>query len=162
MNEQLQLIAELSVALAAFSAVVFALDDRRSDDPVKSFRIRNLLGLSFATMFSALIPLGFDLAHLNSEYQWRTASAVLFLLAGGALSFTLPTYFRLNVPQTSRTSSLMAKTMLPLLILSLLAQLLHATGLIGNQPGIFFYGLLIVLLAAVMQFVTSILAAGGT
>ena len=162
MGEDLQLVAELSVALAAFSAVLFALDDRSSDDPIKVFRIRNLLGLSFATMFAALIPLGFDLTAIDPDYHWRIASAVLVLTAGGSLGLTLPTYFRLQVPQTSIASNVMSKTLLPLLMLNFIVQLLHAIGIWGNMPGLFFYGLLLVLLAAVMQFVTSILAASGS
>ena len=79
--DSLPVIAEISLGLAGFTAVVAVL--RRPDDLVSALF---LLGYSSATLILALIPFLFTAMGSESAIVWRLSSSVmlLFSLAGFA------------------------------------------------------------------------------
>ena len=76
-TDVLVLIAELAIAIAGFSSVVVALDNRavRNWDPFQRHNLRVLLQVSALTIFFALFPLILQRA-FNGESFWNWALGV--------------------------------------------------------------------------------------
>ena len=76
-HDALVLIAELAVAIAGFSSVVVALDNRAVRDwsPFQRHNLRILLQVSALTIFFALFPLIFQRA-MAGPASWKWALGV--------------------------------------------------------------------------------------
>ena len=72
--DSLPVIAEISIGLVGFSAVVAVL--RRPDDLIPSLF---LLGYSSATLILALLPFLFTAMGAEPEGRWQLSSAAMFL-----------------------------------------------------------------------------------
>jgi hypothetical protein len=154
--DNLQTIAEVSVALAGFGTVVVVL--RRAGDqfhPADAFRVFNALVPSIAAGFLALVPLGLDLIGVQEARIWRTVS-FLFAAVVAALSLSLSRRMR-GLPRDSRSviPSRVAATNFIALCLAAGACLINGTtALLGPpQGGFYFFGILVLLGIGAVAFV---------
>ena len=88
-NSTLELIAQLSVAMAGFSSVVVAYGHRHEQGWTASDRIRLslLVGDSLAVMFFALMPLVLQTYGAGPNFTWGLPSAALgaYVLVRGVM-----------------------------------------------------------------------------
>lgn len=86
MFEPFEILAEIAVGIAGFSAVVVAVTrDPTEWKTADAYRTALLLALSVSALFLALLPLGLSIAPLSDAAICRTTSAtlVVVLVLGG-------------------------------------------------------------------------------
>ena len=155
----LGLIVEFSIGLAGFSGIAGAFIHRTGEWPVVDrFRVSNLLFLSLTPGFLAFIALGLLRSGMTIDAAART-SAALFSIAV-IVMFNIFPRNRARVPEHDRhiVGLPIFLPMSALLALVLVSQLLVAAGIVISQPFVaFYFGLVALLLGAVVQFARLIL-----
>ena len=151
-EETLTAIAELSLGLAGFSAIVIALGERSGRASVDRLAVIFLLTASFATLFLALVPLVFAALGLSESAAFRASSAVMVVVALIWLATMVPPGFRENVLQPMK-KSVFTPIALSLAVANVVLQGVSAAGLTGMSPfGIYLLGLVAYLLGAAATF----------
>jgi len=151
----LELIAQLSVAMAGFSSVVVAYGRRHEKGWTISDRIRLslLVGDSLAVMFFAVLPLVLQGGYqVSSGFTWGLSSALLgiYTLARGLM--ILPRV-RGNVGMGDNSLHPLVIFLTSLCLIGTVAvQILNLVGTHPPLPGHFVTGLWLLLSSASMQF----------
>ena len=151
----LQILAEVSVALAGFTGVVGAFGDRRSSwTPFEFLRFRVMLGTSLATLLLSLLP--FALYHLH------LAPGVIWILCSAAYAAYLVTIFPLDV-RRGRALGLFEhpdyRAWVPLVLggsvaVAVALQVLNVAGVgFHREPGPFILGLFLLVVICAFMFV---------
>ena len=144
--DSLPVIAEISIGLVGFTAVVAVL--RRPDDLLSSLF---LLGYSSATLILALLPYLFTAMGAESEVTWRLSSGAMLLcsLAG----FVLLPQIRAPLTTDSLASKSLFVSIVVLGFLNAVLQLANASGMLGvPRFWPFLLGLLWYLVFCLTQF----------
>ncbi len=156
--DSLPVIAEISLGLVGFTAVVAVL--RRPDGglgTVNLFRSLHLLGYASATLLLSLFPFLLRAIGCEPEAMWRISSSAMSL--AGVVGF-IPSPQRrrsISLGQSILPKSMAMKSrfvaLLGLLALNLVLQLANAVGLFGlPQFWPFLLGLLCFLIYCLAQF----------
>lgn len=149
-------IAEFSIALAGFTSVVvvFARQGGRFS-AVDRFRVQNALWTSLGPAVIAFCPFAFGLFDFSATAVWRASSAVfsaylaVFFLVARSATAALGDSDRAVLGGGGRQVLVVSGV-----LVNLLLQPLNATGvLFSPHPGIFFIGLILVLLTSITIFV---------
>jgi hypothetical protein len=150
--ETLTAIAELSLGLAGFSAIVIALGERSAQASVSRLAVVFLLTASFVTLFLALAPLVFAALGLSEAGSFRASSAVMAVVAIVWLAILAPAGFRENV-LGRKNMPVFTPIALSLAGANIILQTLSAAGFIDANPfGIYLLGLFFYLLGAAATF----------
>lgn len=102
-TELLQLIVEVSIALAGFAGIVVAISSRgaASLSPIQKLNLTNLLATSFAALFLSLITLTAMSADVPDHYVWAITSGLGFV---GMIFFAIRS-INTVVKQSSNTAA---------------------------------------------------------
>ncbi len=156
--DSLPVIAEISLGLVGFTAVVAVL--RRPDGGlgmVNLFRSLHLLGYASATLLLSLFPFLLTAIGCEPEAMWRISSSAM-LLTGVVGLIPSPRRRQLislgqSISPESMAMKLRFVTLLGLLALNLVLQFANAVGLFGlPQFWPFLLGLLCFLIYCLAQF----------
>jgi len=111
------------------------------------------------TMFVALNSIGLELLSIDKEMHPRLSSGLMFILFGVLLStYSFPRYFKIGFATRSDFGKIIGMIIVPIIVINLAIQLINSLGYFGSSSaGVFYYGLLVMLMAAAVQFMTIIL-----
>jgi hypothetical protein len=143
------------VSFAGFASVVAIFQARWSQrtTPFDLFRFWVMLAFSLATLLFALIPFALHFLGLGEAAVWRTSSALLALFVIGNAAFIV-SLVRRRVPSVvSSLTPWISVFANVTYAVSIGAQLANVFGLLGGPTfGLYFLGLLILLLGAGVNF----------
>ena len=152
----LEVIAECSIALTGFGAIIAAL--RGADSPRGVFRAWSVVSLAGLAFVLSLIPLGLSLTTLAADTLWTTASAMAFVaIAASTIStFYLDNRLRISgFPAQARISIRSAQTCT---VIAILAMLLNALGWPRPAgPSLYALGVILVIVSALIALLHSFL-----
>jgi hypothetical protein len=154
-------IAGVAATFAGFSGVVAALDRRARGDwfPEERFRLMNMVVISLGTCLFTFVPLAEELFGLSKSTLWVTASILMGAFCAVYVLYAIPLRRRVG---RSRPGSLpLWSTVVFVLCLCSAAalQALNATAiLVERGAGLYVAGLLLLLVAAGIQFAFLVLA----
>lgn len=156
--DALVLIAELSLGIAGFSGVVVALGSLPGSWPrVDRLRLAALLTTSLGAMFIALFSLLLVMLDIDVGVVWRISSLVLALLLTVVMIAIVPGAWSITRETAGLTSPYAIGVFIPtvvLVIATALAGLANAAGMFGADAfGVYFGGLVVLLLISGIQFV---------
>jgi len=159
MNEHIVLvllgIAGVAATFAGFSGVVAALDRRARGDwfPEERFRLINMVAISLGTCLFTFLPLVEELLGLSESALWVAASILMGAFCATYVLCAIPLRRRVG---RSRPGSLplWATVVFVLCLCSAAAlQVLNVTAiLVERRAGLYVAGLLLLLVAAGLQF----------
>jgi len=153
-------IVEFSIGLAGFSAVVTAFLHRsRSLTPVDRFRTINLLLLALTPAFLAFLFNGLVLVFGDGAFVARFSSAVFALWLACMLLFIFRAKRRLPPEHEQALNNAIFASMYVIGVS--LVTILGASAAFGTMyvHAIFYFGLVIMLLFAVVQFIRILIGA---
>jgi hypothetical protein len=153
--EALSIAAQVAVGLAGFAGVAVLLGrGPGSWHPVDAVRIRGLLYAAFGALFASLVPVGLLLSGVAEAISVRCGSvailAVIFLW-GRTMSRAMG-----GSDEASRATfnRRVAVVIMTITFVTALAQVVNIAGVAGAaSPGIFFFGVLLLLGYAAFGFV---------
>lgn len=150
-------LAEVGVAFAGFASIVMALNRRGNWSSFDTERVRTLLVMSLAPTFYALLPFGFVGLDWPEPVVWRASATTAFvahvvLAASIARRMPLHTDARYVLPGAQR----FVRVGFGITALVMLLMLAVAANLIEAKPSAYYFGLLLSLLVAALQFGRSI------
>ena len=159
-SESLGLLVEFSIGLAGFSAIVSVFLQRSSQlSALDRFRIFNLLLLALLPAFIVFTCIGFESILADLDLAVRISSAVL---AGCLLIFVISIPGRLKRLPSDQRELIRTGAFLFLLVAvagNIIAQTLSSITLEGGVAfGTLFFGLSVILLQGVIQFIWIIIA----
>ena len=150
----LSIFAEISVALAGFSGIVIAFG-RHPSGLLSKLEIRRLSNLFILSGFALLLSLlGISLLHiefLSMDLLWRSASAVVILLAIPWLVWDVIRVLKLENSERAKVNPYILVTFYSLAVVMLLLQL--ANWVVIAKPWPFFLALVLIVAGAFQQFV---------
>ena len=151
-------VAEFAMALAGFTSVVVIFSRRGGDwRPLDVFRIRAALWGSLGAGFFALVPSGLQLVGAPGHALWRVSSGLFGVYIAVALVDVLRKMRKLDAESRLLLGTIAPRVLPVLLVIALIVQLANVAGTgFEPQPGAYFFGLLILLLGAVIAFVRTI------
>jgi hypothetical protein len=153
--DSLFVLAEISIGLAGFTGITAALYARGTWHPHDTWRTVSLLVMSFGALAFALTPYALLSVGVADPPVWRISSAafVVYALIGGiaAVRFQPPDAW--SVPSHRPIGVIMWAVS----TLNTIAQLLNALGLFPTPFGVYYIGLVILLLLGGFQFAVLIL-----
>jgi drug/metabolite transporter (DMT)-like permease len=77
-------LAQVAIGLAGFSAILVALSGKPHQwTPVDAFRIRNILALSFQSVFLSLIPFVLAFFSLPESTVWKVSLLIIAIATLG-------------------------------------------------------------------------------
>ncbi len=161
-EDALPTIAEISITLAGFTAVLFAVQSSfaGTGTPGQSDRILAILTIPAIVLVCALLPFGLAGLSASPAIIWGVPLCVYALFVGLQV---LRTFARIVGGSAQVTWPLLAYGLL--LVAALLAALALASGLglfLPFSPGVLVLGLIWSLLSAAFALVTAVRAAGGS
>ena len=150
----LSIFAEVSVALAGFSGIVIAFGRRPTSSlsPLEIRRLSNLFILSGLALLLSL--LGISLLHLelkDAGLLWRSASAIVVLLATPWLIWDVVRVFRLERSEMAEVNTYIVVIFDSLAVAMLLLQLANWIVMAESWP--FFLALVLMVAGAFQQFI---------
>ena len=153
--DSLFVLAEVSIGLAGFTGITAALYARGTWHPHDRWRAVSLLVMSFGALAFALIPYGLLSIGVPDPAVWRISSAafVVYTVIGGLAAV------RFHPPGASSVSSYRVIGLIIWAVSSLNAvvQVLNALGLFPMPFGVYYIGLVVLLLLGGFQFAVLIL-----
>ncbi len=154
-SESLGLLVEFSIGLAGFSAIVSVFLQRSSQlSGLDRFRILNLLLFALLPAFIAFTCIGFESILADLDLAVRISSAVF---AGCLLIFVISIPSRLNRLSSDQRGLIRTGAVLSVVVTvvgNIIAQTLSSIALEGGVAfGTLFFGLSVILLQGVIQFV---------
>lgn len=139
-------LAQVAIGLAGFSAILVALSGKPHQwTPVDAFRIRNILALSFQTVFMSLIPLVLAFFSLPESTVWKVSLVIIAAGTLGGVLLILSGVYRLSRPERAVLKALVVSTVTAVLFAMAAVELLAAFGIVRPAQGVFFLGLVVLL-----------------
>ena len=139
-------IAQIAIGLAGFSAILIALSGKPHQwTRVDAFRIRNILALSFQTVFLSLVPLLLAFFSLPESTVWKVSPLIIAIATFGDVLLVLAGVYRLSRLERAVLKTAVVTTVTTILFTTAVFELLATFGIIGPAPGVFFLGLIVLL-----------------
>jgi hypothetical protein len=139
-------LAQIAIGLAGFSAILVALSGKPHQwTAVDAFRIRNILALSFQTVFLSLIPFVLAFFSLPESTIWKVSLLVIAMGTLGGVLLVLSGVYRLSRSERAVLKAFVVSTVTAVLFTMAAVELLAAFGILGPAPAVFFVGLLVLL-----------------
>lgn len=139
-------LAQVAIGLAGFSAILVALSGKPHQwTPVDAFRIRNILALSFQTVFLSLIPFVLAFFSLPESTVWKVSLLIIAIATWGGVLLVLSGVYRLSRPERGVLNAVVVSTVTAILFTMGVVELLAAFGSVRPAPGVFFLGLIVLL-----------------
>lgn len=139
-------LAQIAIGLAGFSAILVALSGKPHQwTPVDAFRIRNILALSFQTVFLSLIPFVLAFFSLPESKVWQVSLLIIALGTLGGVLLVLSGVYRLSRPERAVLNAVVVSTVTAILSTMAVVELLAAFGIVRPATGVFFFGLVVLL-----------------
>jgi hypothetical protein len=139
-------LAQVAIGLAGFSAILVALSGKPHQwTPVDAFRIRNILALSFQSVFLSLVPFVLAFFSLPQSAVWQLSLLILALGTLGGVLLVLSGVYRLARPERAVLNALVVSAVTAVLSAMAAVELLAAFGIVRPAPGVFFLGLVVLL-----------------
>jgi len=139
-------LAQVAIGLAGFLAILVALSGKPHQwTPVDAFRIRNILALSFQSVFLALIPFLLAFFSVPEAMVWRLSLAVIALATLACVLLILHGVYRLSRAERAVLNALVVSSVTAVLFATAVVELLAVCGVFRPAPAVFFLGLLVLL-----------------
>ena len=113
--------------------------------PVDAFRIRNILALSFQSVFLSLVPFGLTFFLLPEATVWRLSLLVVAIATLADAVLVLGGVYRLSRPDRAVLKALVVSTVTAILFITAAVELLAAVDMLRPAPAVFFLGIVILL-----------------
>jgi hypothetical protein len=137
-------LAQVAIGVAGFSAILVALSGKpHLWTPVDAFRIRNILALSFQSVFLALVPFVLALFSLPESTVWKVSLLILALGTSGGVLLVLSGVYRLSASERAVLKAAVVSTVVAVLIFMAAVELLAVFGVVRPPAAVFFLGLLV-------------------
>jgi hypothetical protein len=155
--DALILVAELALGISGFSGVVVALGTSLGNWPeVDRLRLAALLAAGVGALFLVLIALLLIMLGIDADRVWRISSILMSVHGIGVMFTIVPRAWAITRTTTGMKSPYSVAVFIPIVItlcINIIVQLMNATGILNGDPfGIFFAGLVILLLISGAQF----------
>jgi hypothetical protein len=138
--------AQLAIGLAGFSAILVALSGKPHQwTPVDAFRIRNILGFTFQSVFLSLVPFVLAFFSLSEPKVWQVSLLVLAIATLGGVLLVLSGVYRLSRSERAVLNAVVVSTVVVVLCAMAAVELLAAFGVVRPASGVFFLGLVVLL-----------------
>jgi hypothetical protein len=139
-------LAEVAIGLAGFSAILVALSGKPHQwTPVDAFRIRNILALSFQSVFLSLIPFVLAFFSLPESAVWKCSLLIIAIATFGNVLLILSGVYRLSRAERAVLKTVVVSTVTAILFAMAAVELLAAFGIVRPARGVFFLGLVVLL-----------------
>ena len=139
-------LAQVAIGLAGFSAILVALSGKPHQwTPVDAFRIRNILALSFQTVFLALVPFVLAFFSWPEATVWKASLLTIAIATLAGVLLVLSGVYRLSRPERAVLNAVVVSTVTATLTVMAAVELLAAFGIVRPGPGVFFLGLVVLL-----------------
>ena len=139
-------LAQVAVGVAGFSAILIALSGKPHQwTPVDAFRIRNILALSFQSVFLSLVPFVLAFFSLPEPTVWRVSLLILAIGSLGGVVLVLTGVYRLSSSERAVLKTLVVSSVAAVLCVMAAAELLAAFGIVRPASGVFFLGVVALL-----------------
>jgi hypothetical protein len=112
---------------------------------VDAFRIRNILALSFQTVFLSLVPLLLVFFSLPESTVWKVSPLIIAIATFADVLLVLSGVYRLSHLERAVLKTAVVTTVTAILFAMAVLELLATFGIIGPAPGVFFLGLIVLL-----------------
>jgi hypothetical protein len=154
-TDSLFVLAEIAIGLAGFTGVSAALYARDTWHPYDRYRTVALLFTSFGALGFALIPYGLQLLGVPNETLWRVCSGaiVAYVFVMAAVAFRTRPTEPSSLPFYGEITAVFSVVG----GLGTLVQALNALGLFSASFGVYYLGLVVLLLVGGMQFAVIVL-----
>jgi hypothetical protein len=152
-SDSLLTLAEIALGFAGFTAVVATFTRTPGRwPPVERFRLLVLLLSSLGVLFLALLPLAIAYLGATDASALRLSSGVMagFTLVGWAPILRAHAALKVHSPDLSAPRLFLSANVGS--VANVTAQLLNSLAVIGPSFGVYFCGLLWLLLVAALQF----------
>ncbi len=165
--DAMTIIAELALGIAGFSGVIVALSSRPGEwSRVDRLRLATLLATGLGALFLVLFAMMLIMLQVDIDLVWRISS-LLMALHGLVIMITIvPGAWSITRDTSGMKAPYSVAVFIPTVILAglnILAQSVNAVGILTiDRFGIFFAGLVILLLNSGTQFVRLLFLARGT
>lgn len=139
-------LAQVAIGLAGFSAILVALSGKPHQwTPVDAFRIRNILALSFQSVFLSLIPFVLAFFSLPESTVWKVSLLIIAIATLGGVLLVLSGVYRLSRPERAVLNAVVVSTVIAILLITAAVELFAAFAIFRPAPGVFFLGLVVLL-----------------
>jgi hypothetical protein len=139
-------LAQVAIGLAGFSAILVALSGKPHQwTPVDAFRIRNILALSFQSVFLALIPFVLTFLAIPESTVWKISLLVIAMGTLGVVMLVLSGVYRLSRAERAVLKAVVVSTVTVTLLIMATFELLAAFGIVRPAQGVFILGLVVLL-----------------
>lgn len=139
-------LAQVAIGLAGFSAILVALSGKPHQwTPVDAFRIRNILALSFQSVFLSLTPFALAFFSLPESTVWKLSLLIIAIATFGGVLLVLSGVYRLSHSERAVLNAGVVSTVTAILSITAAVELLAALGIVRPAPGVFFLGLVVLL-----------------
>ena len=139
-------LAQVAIGLAGFSAILVALSGKpHLWTPVDAFRIRNILALSFQSVFLSLIPFVLSFFSVPEATVWKASLLILALATLGCVALVLSGVYRLSRSDRAVLNALVVSTVTTVLFITAAVELLAVLNIVRPAPAVFFLGLIVLL-----------------
>lgn len=139
-------LAQVAIGLAGFSAILVALSGKPHQwTAVDAFRIRNILALSFQTVFLSLVPFVLAFFSFPEATVWKVSLLIIALATFGGVLLVLSGVYRLSRPERAVLNAVVVSMVTATLFAMAMVELLAGFGVVRPAPGVFFLGLVVLL-----------------
>jgi hypothetical protein len=139
-------LAQVAIGLAGFSAILVALSGKPQQwTPVDAFRIRNILALSFQSVFLSLVPFVLAFFSLPESTVWKVSLLIIAIATLGGVLLVLSGVYRLSRPERAVLNAVVVSTVIAILLTTAAVELLAAFAIVRPAPAVFFLGLVVLL-----------------
>jgi hypothetical protein len=137
-------LAQVAIGVAGFSAILVALSGKpHLWTPVDAFRIRNILALSFQSVFLSLVPFVLALFSLPESTVWKASLLILALATLAGVLLVLSGVYRLSPSERAVLKAVVVATVVAVLFFMAAVELLAVFGVVRPPSAVFFLGLLV-------------------
>ena len=127
-------LAEVAIAIAGFSGIVVALQNRTVDwSETDKLRFSALLQVSFESVFFSFVPIVLYLMHPSEPFVWRWSSGLWLVYIACTVAYRVPQIRRVSAPG-SDTSKLAMRFVLSSFCTSVLLQVANVVWLRVSWP----------------------------
>jgi hypothetical protein len=113
--------------------------------PVDAFRIRNILALSFQSVFLSLTPFVLAFFSLPESTVWKASLLILALGTFAGVLLVLSGVYRLSRAERAVLNAVVVSTVVAILSIAAAVELVAAFGIVRPATGVFFLGLVVLL-----------------
>ena len=153
-SEILLAFAQLSLGLAGFSSIVVALSGSpHSWTPLDSFRIRNMLLVSFLALFVSLLPVVLEQLSMPETSSWRVSLVAIGLVTSIVALTGLRSFRELSAQERLAVRPMWFYSLVATLLVVATIELIASFSSTFEAAGVFSAGLLVLLgLSAYLVF----------